>query len=130
MFEKIQDYFRDKYIASTLKKISSDLFTGDYNFDEILAKYDRKTKYLDRLLTYVILIIATERTPGTKDEKKYAILLLYYKKLQEAIYKYSFKSVLEMIQLEAELEFKKINNSWSLDKENLKHTNIQLTRVH
>lgn len=129
MFEKFQNYFRDRYIYTTLKKASSDIFTTEKSFEEVLAKYDTKTDSFDRILTFAILNVSSQRTPRTKSEKHFEVIKLYLKNIKETLYFNSDNEKIEIFILNAELEFLKSKKSRLIDKENIKFDEYSLSSM-
>lgn len=105
MFEKIKNYFRDKYILKTFRNASYDINFTELDFATIIKKYDVKPKFDDKLLVYSIISVASELKSGTQDEILYDVLFLYLDNLKESLNVSRRIQYLEICKLKAELKY-------------------------
>lgn len=105
MFEKIKNYFRDKYILKTFRNALYDINFTDLDFATIIKKYDVKTKFDDKLLVYSILSVACELKSGTQDEILYDVLFIYLDNLKESFNISKRIQYLEIFKLKVELKY-------------------------
>ena len=105
MFQKITNYFRDKYILKTFRNASYDINFSNLDFDSIIRKYDIKTKFDDKLLVYSILNVACELKSGTQDEILYDVLYLYVDNHKESFNVSKRTQYLEICKLKVELKY-------------------------
>ncbi|MHB1146330.1 MAG: hypothetical protein ACYC01_01905 [Lutibacter sp.] len=105
MFEKIKDYFRNRYILKTFRNTSYEINFTDLDFTSILKKYDLKTNFDDKLLFNSILSVACELKSGTEDEILCDILYLYLDNLKESFNVSNRVKYLELCKLKVELKY-------------------------
>lgn len=114
MFEKIKNYFKDRYILKTFQNASYDINFTDLDFASIINKYDVKPKFEDKLLVYSILSVAFEKS-GTKEEILYEVLLLDFYNFNESTKTSNKKQYLEICKLKLEKKYIENKNKDLLD---------------
>lgn len=106
IIKKIKNYFEDRYILKTFKNASLDIKQSDLEFDELLYKYDFKSKFHSKVLTYSILTAVCEFEDGSDLEilKKVLKQNISY---MDSLNGYDNVKNLELLKLKTELAFTK-----------------------